>query len=163
RENVRQIWVRGFLEKSLHSKALIALGKATMPDAVDPPLERVQELLDGTWRCIDPKTPALRLYEDAFRRLLVLGEPGSGKTKTLLELARDLIVEAEGDESKPVPVVLNLATWGQVETRMTEWIAGELAGKYGAPRKLAKRWLEHGGLVLLLDGLDEVDAGRRAA
>jgi eukaryotic-like serine/threonine-protein kinase len=163
REKVRQFWVRGVLESSLHGKAMLALGKETMPDAVDHPWGRTLELPDGTKRSIDPKTPALRLYEDASRMLLVLGEPGSGKTTTLLELARDLIEQAERDESRPVPVVLNLATWGQAEREMGEWIAGELAGKYGAPRKLAKGWLERGGLVLLLDGLDEVAEERRAA
>src|SRR5262245_9740868 len=84
REKVRQYWVQDVLERSLHGRALLALGKETMPEAVEHPWARVMELPDGTKRTIDATAPALQLYEAASRMLLVLGEPGSGKTTTLL-------------------------------------------------------------------------------
>ncbi len=45
------------------------------------------------------------------RTLLILGEPGSGKTITLLRLAQQLIERTEENISKPIPVVFNLSSW----------------------------------------------------
>ncbi|HEY9735691.1 MAG TPA: hypothetical protein V6D06_05385, partial [Trichocoleus sp.] len=43
-------------------------------------------------------------------RLLILGEPGSGKTQTLLALASDLIRLAR-TSNDPVPVLMDLSGW----------------------------------------------------
>ena len=116
--------------------------------------------------------------------LLILGEPGSGKTTTLLELARDLIARAEKDSTLPVPVVFNLSSWAekrqthapiwqmlaskqqpQAETPQTiaEWLVDELKAKYGVPSKMGRQWIENNDLILLLDGLDEVKSEHRKA
>ena len=68
----------------------------------------------------------------ANRQLLILGQPGSGKTTLLLELARDLLEEAEQEEILPVPVVLNLASWGIKQQQLAEWAIDELRLKYAS-------------------------------
>jgi hypothetical protein len=88
--------------------------------------------------------------------LLILGDPGSGKTTTLLELARDRIALAEKSESEPIPVVFNLSSWADDRKPLFDWLVAELNTKYGVPRKVAKIWVEQDELLLLLDGLDEV-------
>jgi DNA polymerase III delta prime subunit len=45
------------------------------------------------------------------RTLLILGEPGAGKTTTLLELTRDFVNRAEQGLDYRIPVVFNLSSW----------------------------------------------------
>lgn len=98
------------------------------------------------------------------RALLILGAPGSGKTVTLLQLARDLISQAEQDESfgQPVPVVFNLSTWTEGQP-LIDWLVAELSAKYQIPRRIGRPWLENNRLLPLLDGLNEVKPADRAA
>jgi hypothetical protein len=90
------------------------------------------------------------------RTLLILGEAGSGKTIALLQLADDLITQAENDLNCLIPVVLNLSSWKGESQSIEHWIQGELNGKYGVPPTRAKQWIHQRKLLLLLDGLDEV-------
>jgi stage III sporulation protein SpoIIIAA len=66
------------------------LGTDTVPEAVDRPWARqVYSVKDGRTIQTTTEDPILKVYAEASRFLLVLGEPGSGKTVTLLELTRD--------------------------------------------------------------------------
>jgi hypothetical protein len=87
--------------------------------------------------------------------LLLLGEPGSGKTTTLLDLARILLERAGKDIRERLPIVLNLSSWKKKQP-LVEWVSSELSEKYRVPRKIARSWLQNHYLLLLLDGLDEV-------
>ncbi|HEY9905324.1 MAG TPA: NACHT domain-containing protein [Candidatus Sericytochromatia bacterium] len=93
--------------------------------------------------------------------LLILGEPGSGKTMTLLGLARDLLERAEQDETQPIPVVFNLSSWRGGKQTIADWLEQELREKYQVPKALSKTWIKNEQLLLLLDGLDEVRADER--
>jgi adenylate kinase family enzyme len=95
--------------------------------------------------------------------LLILGEPGSGKTTMLLELARDAIARAEGDAKHQIPVMFNLSSWTDTKQTITDWLVGELDTEYGIRKKIASDWIENDDLLLLLDGLDEVLPERREA
>jgi predicted NACHT family NTPase len=97
---------------------------------------------------------------DATGLLLILGEPGSGKTTTLLDLARTFLERARGDPKERVPIVLNLASWKKNQP-LAEWVSGELSEKYRVPRKTTRFWLKQHYLLPLLDGLDEVETLRR--
>ncbi len=90
------------------------------------------------------------------RQLLILGEPGGGKTTMMLELAEDLLQRARADKAEPIPVLLSLSSWKNPQQSIFEWLVGELKGKYGIGQDLAQRWLKNNHLLPLLDGLDEV-------
>lgn len=90
------------------------------------------------------------------RKLLVLGEPGGGKTTMMLELAKALLERATADQAEPIPVLLNLSSWTRPDQSIFEWLVTELKKKYGVRQDLAQRWLEKKQLLPLLDGLDEV-------
>jgi predicted NACHT family NTPase len=75
---------------------------------------------------------------DATGLLLILGEPGSGKTTSLLDLARTLLDRAARDNIKErVAIVLNLSSWKKKQP-LTEWISGELSEKYRVPVQIAR-------------------------
>ena len=103
------------------------------------------------------------VFNEMRQALLILGEPGSGKTTMLLELARDLIDRANKDSTLPVPVVFNLSSWAEKQQPLVQWLAADLKTKYGIPLKMGQGWVENNQLALLLDGLDEVKAEARAA
>ncbi|MBD1906343.1 MULTISPECIES: NACHT domain-containing protein [Cyanophyceae] len=90
------------------------------------------------------------------RQLLMLGEPGAGKTTMMLELAEDLLQRATADKAEPIPVLLSLSSWKNPKQSIFEWLLSELKGKYGIRQDLGQRWLEKNQLLPLLDGLDEV-------
>ncbi len=101
------------------------------------------------------------VYKDLNGALLILGDPGSGKTTTLIELCRDMIEVAENDDAEPIPVIFNLSSWADERKPLAGWLQDELVTKYQVPLKVAQDWLEANALLLLLDGLDEVDSRYR--
>lgn len=162
-ERVRQIWVEGVLTRSLDRAARIELGKELMPGAVDSPWEATLDTSDGRSEPVPPGRTCRDVFEEIGGSLLILGEPGAGKTITLLELARDLLVAAGDDEGRPIPVVFNLSSWSATKAPIPEWLAEELSVKYMIPKKIGRAWLEEGRFMPLLDGLDEVKAEARTA
>jgi hypothetical protein len=161
---VKEFWVKGVLEKSVHAEALIELGKQTQAGAVERerPWDIKLETSEQESHPILPGKKIVEIFGETDRALLILGAPGSGKTITLLELARDLIARAEADPAQPIPVVFNLSAWAERRQPLTEWMTDELSLKYQIPRKIGRKWLENNDILPLLDGLDEAQAEHRA-
>ena len=154
---VRQFWIEGVLDNSVHGAVLLEIGKSAQTEAVEHPWERVLELPgEVSSQIVSADKKIGDLFEDVGRSLLILGDPGSGKTITLLELARDLINRVETDPTQPVPVVFTLSSWVDKRQPLLDWLTEELAAKYHVGKKLGQSWLERNRLLLLLDGLDEV-------
>ncbi len=158
---VRNTWIKGLLEQSLHGAALIELGLEYRPDAVDHPWDMVVQMPKRPDRQLPPGTRIVEVFDESGGSLLILGEPGSGKTTMLLELARDLIARAGQDETLHIPVVFNLSSWTVKQAPLEEWLIEELRTKYYIPKKVAQAWVKEDTLLLLLDGLDEVKADAR--
>jgi hypothetical protein len=154
RRRVNEYWIDGVLKHSLHNEVLISLGKREIGDAVDAPWKYSVEVSDFVNSASLEDRDVSTIY-DTVGLLLILGEPGSGKTTTLLDLARTLLERAGENIKERVPVVLNLSSWKKKQP-LSEWISGELSEKYRVPRKIAHSWLQNGYLLPLLDGLDEV-------
>jgi hypothetical protein len=95
------------------------------------------------------------------RRLVVLGEPGAGKTVTVVHLVLDqldhrktLTHEVRADE--PVPVRVNAAGWdGSAD--FTSWLAQQLAIDYELNPRVARAMIKDDRILTVLDGLDEMD------
>jgi eukaryotic-like serine/threonine-protein kinase len=162
---VKQFWIEGVLEKSVINIALIDLGKETQAQAVTHAWEQILELPDQTRQTVPPNKKIGQLFEEMNRSLLILGEPGSGKTITLLQLASELTKTAENDENygQPIPVIFNLSTWTGKQQSLFDWMIAELSSKYQIPKSNSRKWLGDNRLLPLLDGLDEVDPDNRAA
>ena len=117
---VRSVWLEGVLEESLHGGEFIDLGFAYRPAALGnsgvPSWQQAPEY--------DYILPVGTRIEDVFaaagRVLLVLGEPGAGKTTMLLQLVSHLLAAADADESCPMPAVFSLATYANGRP-LAEW------------------------------------------
>ncbi len=155
-ESVRNIWVKGMLEQSLHGAVMIELGIVERAEAVERPWDMVLHMPGQPNRPIPRGTKMVEVFDDMNQALLILGAPGSGKTTMLLDLARDAIARAETDPKLPIPVVFHLSSWAQKRQPLSEWLVDELHTYYDIPKKLARPWVENDELLLLLDGLDEV-------
>lgn len=161
-KRVKEFWIEGVLENSLHGQVLIELGMEERPDKVDNrPWDMVLQTPQRPPRLLPRGTNILQVFDEIDQALLILGEPGSGKTTMLLELARDTIARAERDPTLPIPAVFNLSSWAN--RPIVEWLIDELKVKYLIPKKIARPWVENDELFPLLDGLDEVALERREA
>ena len=105
------------------------------------------------------------------RRLLVLGDPGSGKTVLLVRLLLSVIGRRR--QGEPVPVLFPLASWDPARQDLHGWMEQRLVqdhAELGAPAPgeyggTCAAMLLHERLILpLLDGFDElpVAVGARA-
>lgn len=92
--------------------------------------------------------------------LVVVGEPGAGRTTLLLELAGRLLVAAREDSLRPVPVVVDLGGWRPADD-FGEWLLRAVADRYRIAPRVARLWLRERNLAWLLDGLDELPEANR--
>jgi hypothetical protein len=162
-EKVRSFWIEGVLERSVHNAVLIDLGKEEIPGVVDHPWDMILQIPNRQRNAIPMGTKILDIFDEMGRSLLILGVPGSGKTITLLELARDAITRAEQDSNCPIPVVFNLSSWVERRLSLADWLVDELNIKYQIPKSIGKTWIQDNDLLLLLDGLDEVKSEHQVA
>nr|WP_322661283.1 NACHT domain-containing protein [Dendronalium sp. ChiSLP03b]MDZ8206572.1 NACHT domain-containing protein [Dendronalium sp. ChiSLP03b] len=162
---VKNYWVQDVLEKSLHTRVLIELGLEERLDAVKDSFKHFQAIPEVFKRSLLKTKNVVEVFYQMGegRTLLILGEPGAGKTITLLRLAKDLIARTEQDMSQPLPVVLNLSSWVLKQKPISIWLVEELSSKYQVSKHLGGAWVADQQLLLLLDGLDEVKAERREA
>ncbi|NEQ53855.1 MAG: protein kinase [Leptolyngbya sp. SIO3F4] len=158
---VRRFWIEGVLERSLHGQVLLTLGLEERPDAIAPPWQITYATPGQSPQPLPSGTNASHVFDaiGAGRSLLILGEPGAGKTTTLLSLARNLL--DRGDSGQQLPVIFNLSSW--LNEPIERWLVKELNSKYQVPKGIGQRWVEQQQLLLLLDGLDEVTQDRQAS
>jgi hypothetical protein len=143
-------------------------------DALFVPLEAEVEVRSAHRRNrrIAPLIPALKEnFEHRF--LLVLGDPGSGKSVALRKLSRDLLDETS--ETGRIPVYINLRDWDtprnwhienppqvhEVEVNLRDWIFLNLKNRLDI---YARQFLdlhfdtliEQGRFFFILDSFDEI-------
>jgi len=150
------------LGASLQGMARIALGLHERFDLTHP--ARLSPWLPSQLERILPDgTTIVDAYDQAGNGLLILGEPGVGKSTLLYDLAQALLSQAEQDEQHLLPVILNLSSWATRRLPLEKWLVEELQRRYLIPRQQSQRWVQQTKLLLLLDGLDEVAASARGA
>ncbi|MEU6248760.1 hypothetical protein [Glycomyces sp. NPDC047010] len=106
----------------------------------------------------------VELYDQTdHHTLVVLGDPESGKTASMVNLTLALLAARPADPGAPVPVLFPLADWDP-DKSLEDWLVRRLADQHpwlGADehgRDLPRR-LVHNKLILpVLDALDEAPA-----
>ena len=162
-QNVKRYWIEGVLERSLHNQVLIELGLEDRGQAVAAPIGEAEEFAKDAGRPFPAGTQATNIFDGlgAGRTLLILGEPGAGKTTTLLKLTKTLIARIGDDFSQPIPVVLNLSSWTKKRQPIDKWLVQELYETFQVSKSLGATWIKEEQLTLCLDGLDEVAVEHR--
>ena len=96
-------------------------------------------------------------------RLVVLGEPGAGKTMLMVRLVLDLLGRRAA--GGPVPFLTSVASWNPEEQDLRDWLDAQLlidhpaldgAPADGAEATHAAALLASGLILPVLDGLDEI-------
>jgi hypothetical protein len=97
-------------------------------------------------------------------RLVVLGEPGAGKTMLMVRLVLDLL--ARRAAGGPVPILASIASWNPAGQDLQGWLAGQLmidhpalaaaspTGRREPTQAAALLASRH--VLMILDGLDEI-------
>ncbi|SCL28806.1 WD40 repeat [Micromonospora pallida] len=96
-------------------------------------------------------------------RLVILGEPGAGKTVLAMMLTLGLLWRRT--PGSPTPVLLSASSWDPVRQPLDAWIVRTLASLYYSGQESIPRLLLERELLLpILDGLDEIpEMSRRSA
>ncbi len=152
------------LRQSLHNQIFINIEKEDQTKQVKRPWDYEVKVGNQANEKLDPNVTIIDVFErrDIKGRLLILGKPGSGKTTTMLDLARELL-ERSQHPNESIPVLVNLSSWASKQQSIPEWLVEELKTKYGVRSDIGKKWLQEQKLLPLLDGLDEVRSDRQRA
>jgi DNA polymerase III delta prime subunit len=158
--------VKERLAQSLHravDSTLLNLGKALEPQQVRSRWAMEVSVQEHPPQLLPPETTIAQVFElpEIEQKLLILGEPGSGKTTTLVELAQTLVEKALNEAEAPIPVLVNLSSWKDPQQSIFDWLVGELASKYVIRQALVRRFLAQKCLLPFLDGLDEIATDRQ--
>ena len=145
--------------QSLEGVTQVTLGFVSKPNAVHKGGRR----LNRREQQLPAGTSIVEVYEQAKHELLLLGEPGTGKSTLLLHLALHLIKQAEQDTACPLPIILSLSTWAVKHLPLDAWIAEQIKEDYQVSLTIAQQWVKQEQVLPLLDGLDEMEEQTRPA
>jgi tetratricopeptide (TPR) repeat protein len=177
--------VEARLAGQLHHAVRLNLQKELQPKQVRPWSMEVKVAIKQPNQLLSPDTTIEQVFDRCSGRLLILGEPGAGKTTSLLDLTLELVTRAEADSEARVPVIVDLSDWqptppqtnsvwnkipirfpwvarkdSVVETlpiwSIADWLVVKVQETYGFPPKKIEKLLAKRRLIPLLDGLDEV-------
>jgi predicted NACHT family NTPase len=153
--------VKERLAQSLHRAVdaeLLNLDKALEPHQVRNPWAMEMSVQEQPPQLLSSGMTIAQVFElpEVKQKLLILGEPGSGKTTTLLELAQNLLEQATRETEATIPVLVSLSSWKDPKQPIFDWLVGELNLKYGLRKELGRQFLIQNRLFPFLDGLDEV-------
>lgn len=147
--------------QSLNGAAAVYLAREKPPERLIRSWDITVKVGDRSRIKLSEKVSIIKVFDRLRGKLLILGNPGSGKTTTLLELLRCLLIRANKNPDEPIPILLNLSAWKQDYPDFSTWLIDRLQQQYKIPADLGNYWLEKQELLPLLDGFDEVKSHRQ--
>ncbi|MBO3461985.1 effector-associated domain EAD1-containing protein [Aetokthonos hydrillicola Thurmond2011] len=151
--------VKGRIKSSLHNQVYVVLDVEQNPSRIELPWEGEIKVPNKP-KILLKDTDIITVFDepDIEGRLLILGQPGSGKTTMLLKLAEALVERAKDEFTSPIPVLFSLSSWKNDNQNIKDWLVVQLNDKYGLRKDISKQWVENQDIIPLLDGLDEIAA-----
>ena len=116
--------MRERLAQSLHNAVWLTLGIEQQDYRVQRPWSATLAQQSQSAVPLDAGTRIVEVFDrpELARQLLILGEPGAGKTTIMLELAQDLLQRAMADKAEPIPVLIDLSSWKNPEQPFFVWL-----------------------------------------
>ncbi|TDU01659.1 hypothetical protein EDD99_0021 [Streptomyces sp. 846.5] len=151
------------VEKGWEQRRMILLGSGVGPAEVPFGRQRALECGDvtTTWTHGRLSNIGTVFLDTVPRRLLIVGEPGSGKTILAIELALELLQHRAAANGR-VAVPINIGGWdGKVP--LSGWLTDRLVENYRLVPAKAKELVDAKLVIPVLDGLDEVDGSPASA
>ncbi len=160
---VQRIWIDGVLRESLSTLGRIEMDLEDRPDLIERPWDPILPSVNHSRRILGSSVPLDQVFDQSNGMLLILGEPGAGKTTALLTLTEALIKRAKENPEVRIPVVLHLSFWPGKLPDLDRWLVNELKVRYTLPEDVSWEWLKNGQFTFILDGLNEVAVDHRDA
>ncbi|NIP55735.1 MAG: signal transduction protein, partial [Aliifodinibius sp.] len=85
---VNNFWVKGVLDKSISQDELVRINQMRDAEAIDHPWHEIVGTAVYDSESLTTETSIYETFLESDQALLILGAPGSGKTTTLINLAR---------------------------------------------------------------------------
>jgi len=149
------------LDDVLNDDVLIPLAMLEQLEQVDrSPLKPRRKLKTQDGMTDLAAQPMLEVFCQAQRKLLILGDPGAGKTTTLLTLAQELMAGAIAMPGTVLPIIFELSAWKDDKQPIENWLKVQLKEMKIQPEE-SEEWLRDKLLLPLLDGLDELGMERQ--
>jgi hypothetical protein len=155
-----------FSLKETAETPIVPLSAATRADAVAPSgrdtifrafFDQLDALKDDAANVYDSVEAAFSRYGG---RLLLMGDPGAGKTVALMAFARDAVARRLADPNAAVPFLAPVSQWNSNgKPALADWL---VTLNPGLGKSIGQR-LGAGSGLLLLDGLDELGEERLRA
>lgn len=111
------------------------------------------QVIDENFEIFKNEDQELNSIEDClaqFPRFVLIGEPGSGKTTTILKFRLDLAKKAINNDDERIPLIIRLSEWPDSIKEFTEFVDHEI-------KIQGLSAMHYGELFLLLDGLNEMN------
>jgi hypothetical protein len=96
------------------------------------------------------------VFDECQKRMVLLGEPGTGKTAALMVYAREAVIARLNDEYQLLPIIAPISTWDS-ETDLLDW----LAWTTDIDVNTLRQQIANKQALLLLDSLEELPADVR--
>lgn len=155
----------GDVPEEIHQPRFITIEDSPEPETAQPKswlnLKRIFRRGDRPEAEIPSTQRLIDVFDRADLRLLILGKPGAGKTTLMLELAEQLLEEAQQSGCDKIPIRLECSEWKDDNQPLSDWLILKLKDRHKVPFELSRQWIERRQLVPLLDGLDELGLERQ--
>lgn len=150
------------LDQILHTRSV---GSLAAWEPVEAQVSHGRSRLKVRGRIV-PWSQLIHEWDQARGPLVVVGEPGYGKTVAALTLVEHVNLARKKDQ--PFAALLPLVEWSRwyadhANQPFADWLVHHLATTYRVQVAGPRALVESGSLVPILDGLDEVPAGCRRA